>query len=251
MNPETLAAIKAHAVADYPHESCGLVLVFKGRERYWPCRNTATKPGGQFRMHREDWPAAEDAGEVVALVHSHPDESSRPSEADLVQCEASGIPWVIVAVHHGEVADVHRFEPSGYVAPLVGRAFHHGVLDCYALCRDWYGREAGIVLPDFTREDGWWDDGHSSLYEQHFAEAGFKVITRNVREHTEPLRRGDGILMQIKSKNEVPNHAGVYLGEGRGWFIHHLYGRLASRDVYGGAWAEYTRLIVRHRTLSG
>lgn len=247
MTPETVQALREHAVAEYPRECCGVVIVFKGRERYWPCRNTSPDPKGRARWHAEDLMAAEEAGEVVAMCHSHPDEAARPSEADLVQCEASGLPWVIVSVHQGVPVEVHRFEPSGYVAPLVERQFHHGILDCYTLCRDWYQREAGLVLPDFPREDDWWNDGSSSLYEQHFAEAGFEVVTRCVKEHREPLRRGDGILMEIRSKNGVPNHAGVYLGEGRGWFIHHLHGRLSSRDVYGGMWLDYTRAIVRHR----
>jgi proteasome lid subunit RPN8/RPN11 len=250
MRQETLAAIREHAAAEYPRECCGLVVVFKGRERYWPCRNTAAKPGDQFRMHREDWPSAEDAGEIVALVHSHPDDSAKPSDADLVQCEASGVPWYIVAVHKGEPLDVRRFEPSGYLAPRVGRQVHHGILDSYTMVRDWYAREAGIVLPDFERQDDWWNDGTSSLYLDHFREAGCEIVTANIREHSEPLRRGDIILMQIRSGNDVPNHAGIFLGEGRNWFLHHLHGRLSSRDVFGGMWAECTRMVVRHRALA-
>jgi len=34
----------------------------------------------------------------VALVHSHPDAPARASEADKVECEASGVPWLIVSV---------------------------------------------------------------------------------------------------------------------------------------------------------
>lgn len=49
--------------------------------------------------------------------------------------------------------------------------------------------------------------------------------------------------MQVRSKNGVPNHAAVYLGDGL--MLHHMYGRLSSRDVYGGYWREVTRLVVR------
>lgn len=247
MTPETVESIKTHALMDYPREACGLVVVIKGRERYWRCNNVAPKPEDDFRLDPADYAAAEDAGEVVAVVHSHPNVPARPSPADLVQCETWGLPWLIVSVMPGPiVAEIHRFEPSGYQAPLVGRPFHYGVLDCYTLCRDWYAREANLILPEFSHgEDGWWDDGHSSLYMEHFEAAGFVAVGQ---ADAVVLQRGDGILMQIRSKNGVPNHAGVYLGDGQ--FLHHLHGRLSSRDVYGGMWRDYTRLIVRHRNFT-
>jgi proteasome lid subunit RPN8/RPN11 len=244
-----IEAIRAHAQAEYPREACGLLVVFNGRERYHPCRNTATSPGDYFRMDPHDYSDAEEQGEVTAVVHSHPDVSAQPSEADLVACEASGLPWLIVAIHKGVPGEVHRFQPNGYVAPLVGRQFSHGLLDCYTLVRDWYSREAGIVLPDFERRDDWWNDGQSNLYMDHFREVGCDLVTANIREYREPLRRGDVILMQIRSKNSVPNHAGVFLGDGRNLFLHHFYGRLSSRDVFGGMWAEATRAVVRHRSM--
>lgn len=37
----TLNAIHAHALADYPREACGLVIVSKGKEHYIPCQNRA------------------------------------------------------------------------------------------------------------------------------------------------------------------------------------------------------------------
>lgn len=224
-------AIK-HAEADYPREACGLVVVFKGRERYMPCRNLAG--ADQFRMCPEDYAAAEDKGEVVRVFHSHPDAFAEPSEVDRVQCEATGLPWSIVAVRDAQAQEWAEFEPCGYEAPLVGRKFVHGTHDCYGLIRDWYAAQ-GVELPDFERADEWWKHGEN-LYMDNFAAAGFEPVTDGVRE-------GDIFLMQVDST--VANHAAVYIGEGL--ILHHLYGRLSSRDVYGGYWADCTRLRVRRK----
>lgn len=233
MNAETLAAVRAHAQADYPREACGLVVVVKGRERYVPCRNVA-EGSEHFVLPAEDYAAAEDMGEVIAVVHSHPDAPATASEADRVACEASGLPWHIVS---WPADDLRTIEPSGYQAPLVGREFAHGVLDCYTLVRDWYQRERGITLPDFPRRDDWWQHGED-LYMRHYAEAGFVAVSQDQAEQA-----GDVILMQLRSP--VPNHAGVYLGDGT--MLHHLHGRLSSRDVYGGYWQEITRCVLRYR----
>jgi proteasome lid subunit RPN8/RPN11 len=243
MNPATLDAFRAHAVADYPREACGLVVVAKGRERYRPCRNLATTPSEHFVLAAEDYAAAEEAGEIVAVMHSHPDAPARASEGDRVACEASGLPWWIVSIAPDadgapKAGELSCIEPSGYEAPLVGRPFHHGVLDCWTLCRDWYAREWRLVLPDPVRHDNWWDDGRSDLYTDNLAAAGFTPVD------AKDISRGDLILMQIRSRNLVPNHAGIYLGDGL--MLHHMYGRLSSRDVYGGYWVENTRLVARH-----
>ncbi len=73
------------------------------------------------------------------------------------------------------------------------------------------------------------------------------------------IRRGDMLVMQV-GRALHPNHAGIYLGNdwrldsepvqalgGDGPFLlHHLYGRLSTRDVFGGPWIERTRLVLRH-----
>ena len=242
MNDETIQAIREHAVSAYPHEACGLVIVEDGREKYRRCRNLADKPSEQFMISPTDYADSEDAGEIIAIVHSHPEAPAEPSDADKVACEASGLPWHIVEVRHdgkGTVAAgaLASIEPSGYEAPLVGRRFQHGILDCYTLIKDWYERERGIVLPHFQRSDAWWDDGKSALYMDHFREAGFVPAAGQ-------LEVGDVILMQIRSKNDTPNHGAVYVGDGQ--ILHHPYKRLSTRDVYGGMWKEYTRLVVRY-----
>jgi proteasome lid subunit RPN8/RPN11 len=254
MNRKTIAAIRAHVIAEYPREACGLVVLDGQTERYMPCRNTAAGTE-HFILCPEDYAAAEDAGQIIAVIHSHPDQSAEPSTADLVSCEASGLPWYIAAVAKGDdggvtAGEIRGLAPEGYQAPLLGRPFAHGVLDCYTLVRDWYKRERGIDLPNFTRRDDWWNQG-DNLYVKHYEEAGFRPMSE-----AEPLQTGDVIVMQYRSPND-PNHAGIYLGTATlkecpdlhpvpDAMLHHLYGRLSERVVYGGHWQEMTRLRLRY-----
>jgi proteasome lid subunit RPN8/RPN11 len=214
MNEINQSLALAHAAKEFPREACGLLVIQKGREVYCPCRNIGVGTD-QFVIHPEDYLAADRQGEIVGVFHSHPNLPSEPSQADLVACEATGLPWFIVSFPAGQWALI---KPEGYVAPLVGRQWAHGVLDCYALVRDWYAQERGIDLPDFERFDEWWKRG---------------------------LNLGDVLLMQVASP--VPNHAAVYLGDGL--ILHHLQGRLSSRDVYGGYWQKVTTHALRHPDL--
>lgn len=258
MRKKTIEAIRAHAVAEYPRECCGLVVLQSRRESYMPCRNLA-EGTDHFILDPEDYAAAEETGRITAVVHSHPDIPAAPSEADRVACEASGLPWFIAAVAKNDAGavlagEVLGFAPEGYAAPLLGRPFAHGVLDCYSLVRDWFARERGIALPDFQREDGWWEAGKKGdLYMEHYAEAGFRLLVSG-----EQIAPGDMIVMQIRS--DRANHAGLFLGtqplkETPDLFpvpdamLHHLYGRDSERVVYGGYWREATRLVLRHKGL--
>lgn len=243
MQNETIEAARAHAQAQYPRESCGLVVVVKGRERYLACTNAA-QGTEHFVLPAEEYADAEAKGEILAVVHSHPNAPAAASQADMVSCEASGLPWYIVRVDMVDGAPVAgemvKIEPSGYRAPLVGRQFSHGVLDCYQLIADWYADVRGIALPHFSRADEWWNDGKSDLYTEGFPKAGFVKLS-----DASPLKVGDVILMQIRARNGVPNHAGIYLGDGL--MLHHMHGRLSSRDLYGGWYQESTRAILRYQ----
>jgi cell wall-associated NlpC family hydrolase len=130
----------------------------------------------------------------------------------------------------------HYFEPSGYVAPLIGRPFCFGSLDCYGLVRDWYKSERSVMLPNFERRDRFWLRGEN-LFLDNFERAGFVSVALT------DAKEGDVILQQIASP--IPNHCGVLLGDGT--LLHHSQGRLSSRDVYGGYWRKVTTHCLRYR----
>jgi proteasome lid subunit RPN8/RPN11 len=226
--------ILQHAQSDQPKESCGLVCVVKGRQRYFPCRNLAETPDEHFVLDPADYANAEDYGEVVAVIHSHPTTNPQPSQADLVACEKTGVPWHIVNPQTGEWG---YCEPSGYELPYVGRRFAFGVVDCYSLCRDWYAREWGLQLKDYDRRDKFWERG-DNLYIDNFANEGFREIS------VDDLKCGDALLMQLSSP--LPNHAAIYLGDQV--ILHHVQGRLSSRDVYGSYYWKNTARALRHES---
>ncbi|QDL33972.1 C40 family peptidase [Serratia liquefaciens] len=232
MRKQIISAVMAHAAAEYPRECCGLVVQNGRRQRYIPCRNLALQPTEQFSLAPEDYAAAEDAGTIVAIAHSHPDATTQPSQLDIAQCDLSQLPWIIASWPEGDIREVM---PTQGIKPLLGRPFVHGFWDCYAIIRDWYQLERGITLPNFKRTDGWWDRGEN-LYMKLYAEAGFVPASGE-------LQIGDIIVMQVQAPE--PNHAGVYLGDGI--MIHHMYGQLSNRVPYGGYWQERTITVLRYK----
>ncbi|MDO7202853.1 C40 family peptidase [Acinetobacter baumannii] len=237
-------AIMAHADECYPLECCGVIV----DKQYIACRNIAEQ-SDQFEIHPEDLASAEDQGEILAYVHSHPDGTTKASELDLIQIELHQKPWVICSYPD---LDFQVYEPFGYRAPLVGRNYIHHYQDCYALVRDFYDRELGIKLPDFERKDGWWEDkDHPSILIDNFPKAGFYEV--------DTPQYGDMLICRVP-RTEHPNHCIIWLGDnamlksedtepciGNTLILHQLHGRKSIREIYGPQWSTRTVKILRHR----
>lgn len=223
-----------HAQDAYPAEACGMVVVVKGRKVYLRARNISGVDD-QFAIHPEDWADAEEMGEIVEIVHSHPNGTPAPSDADRLGCERSGLPWTIIGWPGGAMATIR---PEGWKAPLVGRGFSYGILDCYTLVSDYYRETHGIELPQVERRDGWEKTG-ATYFLDWYERAGFRPIS-----YAE-LREGDAILFAVFSP--TPNHCAVYLGDNL--MLHHGRNRLSSRDFLGGYYLKTATHFLRHRDL--
>lgn len=217
-------AMSAHAVSEWPRESCGLLCEVDGAPAYLPRPNLAQDPERDFRISPQAYAGAARRGRVLGVVHSHPGGPAHPSQSDMASQIASGLPWCIIPVAKCASGAVQALRPVWWgpgvpLAPLLEREFVHGIQDCYALVRDWYVFEHGDVLPDFARADHWWEQGGNVLVDQISA-AGFVRCD-------DPEEVGDCYVMQVNSP--VPNHCAVYVGEGL--LLHQLCNRLSRRDT--------------------
>lgn len=211
-----------------PQESCGFVVLVGSGKVFIPCDNVAEDKENHFEISAEDYINASEKGEIVALVHSHPQGEPKLSKSDLQTQLYSQLDFWLVC--HEEI---HIFPKIQF---LIGREFNHGEMDCYTIFRDFY-RLSGYEMPNFEREDYWWEEG-GNLYLDNIEKQGFEQVK-------EP-QIGDVILISVGAN--VPNHAAIYVGDQM--VLHHAPKRLSKRDLYDGYWLKHTHSIWRHREWS-
>jgi proteasome lid subunit RPN8/RPN11 len=212
-------AALAHAKDQDPKESCGLLLNIKGKERYFPCKNLSMTAFQCFIIDPKDYIRADNTGDIIAVVHSHPVTPPVASQSDKVACEQSGLVWHIV---NPKTESWGYLKPTGYKAPLLGREWAWGVTDCYTLVRDWYKEKLNINLIDWHRPITLEDFNKDPMFEKCAEETGFRELNPD-----EKLINGDLLFMSIFSNNL--NHVAIFVD---GDVLHHLTDRLSCIEPY-------------------
>ena len=235
MREKLMAAIREHAAAEYPRECCGVVVQAGRKQRYIRCENISDKPEEHFTLSPADYLNAEKEGEIIMVVHSHPDVAQLiPSETDRIQCDHSGLEWGIISWPDGDWCTFSPRENRDYT----GRSWVLGHADCWALIREYYRREFNLSLGDYSVPREWWNNGEN-LYDDNWQSEGFIQVELN------QMQPGDIIMMQLSAP--VTNHAAIWLGNNI--ILHHSSGNLSARVPYGQYYRERTVRIVRHKEL--
>lgn len=258
---EVCEAIRAHAVAEFPKESCGLIVEEAGGIRYLECENLAADPTKEFVIDNSITLYWLQRGALRGCAHSHPMGPAYPSFADEAQQIASGVPWGVVPMlainRHdpppteddhaptGEWSDEPHVSATDILwwgdqlprVPLKNRKFIWAIFDCWALVRDFYLQETGIVLHEVPCHVDFIDRG-DNMFLNNVENAGLRNLGKISMAE---LRRGDILLGHLKGK--FPNHAGVYLGGDD--FLHH-----PPNGVSGEAnllrWWPHMDTVLRH-----
>jgi len=249
----TIAAITAHAIAEYPKESCGVVA----GGQYVPLENRHAKPEEAFEIEPEIF-ARYGAG-LQAIVHSHPDDWPVPTADDMVGQRNTALPWGIVAVAKDKAGIVVASPPTWFgpgvpKAPLIGRGFIHGIQDCFSLLLDWHAAAPRkLEFPEFPRTWQWWH-GEADLYRDYFRDYGCEPI-----KAAEPGAVGLVAIGKNPDGSLVtkPNHGLIMLRNDL--FLHHLSGRAPidpARISAREPWSRWQRhwnaapIWIKHRDMT-
>ena len=86
-----------HASEVYPEECCGLIINVAGLDIYWKCKNiSGAYKEKSFVIDPLDYASGEDQGEVLGIVHSHPDGELAFSHTDRMACKYLDLPFYLV-----------------------------------------------------------------------------------------------------------------------------------------------------------
>ena len=222
-----------HAKEQDPKESCGLLLEIKGKEKYFPCKNLSTYSQQCFIIDPNDFIKAEESGNILAVIHSHPVTPPIASQADKISCENSELPWHIV---NPKTEQWGYYEPTGYKPPLIGRHWVWGITDCWALVRDWYEETKGIILCDWDRPT----TPEEFIADPMFERCAWRTGFRQLRPE-EKLQNGDLLFMSIMATGL--NHVAIFLD---GDVLHHLADRISCKEPYNEWLLKCTGMRLRY-----
>lgn len=216
--------IRVTAMMSRTEEVCGVVIRTQDfRTHFLPMENVSENSKETFEISQKDWVDAESIGEIVAIVHSHPNGEPFLSGADRQMQIQTGLPWIL--------AVGGRLKQFRCCPHLRGRVFEYGKADCGALIRDAF-MLMGVDLPDHERGDID-DDAEHEYLRKHFERVGFVRVS-------DDLRGGDVVLT---SYGGHANHAALYLGDGQ--ILHHAYNQLSRREPFNQWWSERVHSVWR------
>lgn len=222
-----LEEIEEHFKSEYPREGCGILSVVKGKKQFFPCTNVA-EDNEDFIIDSKEYIKLLRTTDIIGIVHSHPDSTSEPTEADKKYCDTLGIPYYIFSYPDMDLTVV---QPENNLTNLYGREYEFGVADCFEAMRDYLKAQNIEIPPRALFEDDWWEkEGLDYFSPEVIKQWGGEPVNINT-----DLQTNDVLIFKVET--EINNHCGVYLGNDI--FYHHAVNRLSCRENIYPFWHKY------------
>lgn len=226
-------AIRA-AIASPFYEMCGYVIKSaSGGFDFFQCENIAIDKTNEFEIDMVDTDAAKALGEIVYVVHSHPNEfqfhhlSAFDRLAQYDNCDGD---WLLIKPDFS-----YQIYPP--IPKFRGRQYVPMKTDCYSIMQDFYAM-CGVKMQDYERDGDWWDAG-KNLYLDNIESEGFYKVDKA------DIQPGDTMLFCYASS--VPNHCGIYIGDNK--FVHHMTDRVSKIDNVDRFWLKFCHSVWRNATI--
>lgn len=220
-----LHTIKEHFDKEYPKEACGILAVVKGQKKWFPIKNIAEE-NDNFIMDSDEYIKLMISTDIIGIVHNHIEGSSEPSETDINQCNALGIPYYIFSYPD---MDLTVLQPEKNTTNLYGREYKFGVADCFEAMRDYLIKQNINIPSRALFEDNWYRKGLDYFCPDVIKNWGGQEIELS------DLKENDVLIFRVQE--EINNHCGVYIGNDI--FYHHAINRLSCRENLFPFWQKY------------
>ena len=226
--------MRQHFKNEYPREGCGILTVVKGKQKWVPCTNIAEEDN-HFIIDTKEYLKIARTSDIIGIVHSHPDESSEPSELDINNCNALGKKYYIFSYPEMDLTIV---EPKINTTDLYGREYEFGVKDCFEALRDYLQTQNIEIPPRAMFVEDYWDKEIDYFNDKTISEWNHSPVSLN------EIKENDVLIFRVFS--DINNHCGVYLGNDI--FYHHAENRLSCRENLYPQWKKWLVGAYRYAT---
>tara|TARA_Y100001963_G_scaffold160004_1_gene266934 strand:- start:1406 stop:1738 length:333 start_codon:yes stop_codon:yes gene_type:complete len=94
--------ILSHLDREYPREGCGVIVLEESKHKWYPVTNIA-ESNDDFIFDPIEYMRINLKSKPLAIVHSHPDCSSEPSEVDRKNCNIMNLDYYIFSLPNKEL----------------------------------------------------------------------------------------------------------------------------------------------------
>lgn len=188
------------------------------------CQNVSESPENSFFINRQEWLDLEKEGKISAVFHSHREEPTSFSEADIYMSEKMKIISILFNTLNQEFL---VYAPKGIKINLIGRPYYPGILDCISLVVDYYKQKLNINISDLSHAFRFFPDilkktqlikkinkEDSGKLEEYYKSNGFIEIGKSKK-----IKKGDLILSRSAEYIQPSSHVAIYIGDGK--ILHH------------------------------